>query len=59
MPRFNEETYLELEENYQGFCTKCEEVTRDNTEPDAEGYDCPHCGQNTVIGAMEYLFLYG
>lgn len=43
--------YHEVRGGYEGYCTECEEFTRTQTEPDAEGYDCPACGCNTVIGA--------
>ena len=49
------ETYEEMRDSYQGWCTKCKEITRDCTEPDAEDYDCPECGENTVIGADIFL----
>ena len=45
------EEYPEMSESYQGYCTECEDWTRDCTEPDAEGYDCPVCDAHTVIGA--------
>ena len=50
-----EEDYIDATENYRGWCTGCEEFTRDCTEPDAEGYDCPQCDENTVIGAEDAL----
>ncbi len=43
--------YQEATNNYEGYCENCEEFTRMQTEPDAEGYDCPKCGQHTVMGA--------
>ncbi len=49
------EDYEHATENYEGFCTECKAFTRDETEPDAEGYDCPQCGGNTVIGAEDAL----
>ena len=52
---FDEEEWLEYRESYQGYCTNCEEWTRDQTEPDATDYDCPVCGENSVIGAEMYL----
>ena len=52
---FDEERWLEARAGYEGWCTECEEWTRDCTEPDAEGYDCPVCEENTVIGAEMYL----
>ena len=45
------EEFTDATENNIGFCTSCCAFTRDNTEPDAEGYDCPSCNLNTVIGA--------
>lgn len=47
--------YEDATSTYMGFCTECKEFTRETTEPDAEGYDCPNCGQNTVIGAEDAL----
>ena len=47
--------YEEATELYRGFCTVCEAFTRDETEPDAHGYDCPNCGQSTVVGAEDAL----
>jgi len=44
-------------ENYRGFCIKCKKFTRDCTEPDAEGYDCPKCKGKTVIGAENALVM--
>lgn len=55
MAKFNEEEYLEARDTYLGYCTECKDWTRDSTEPDAEGYDCPVCDQDTVIGADNYL----
>lgn len=49
------EIYEEIRETYEGWCTNCQEVTRDCTEPDAQGYDCPDCEENTVIGADIFL----
>lgn len=38
--------------NYQGWCVKCEDWTRDSgTEPDAVDYECPVCECNTCVGA--------
>lgn len=50
------EIYNDMRESYQGWCMgECQEVTRDCTEPDAEGYDCPECGEDTVVGADIFL----
>lgn len=38
-----------------GWCTECNEFTRDMTEPDAEGYKCPVCDGMTVMGAENAL----
>ena len=38
-----------------GWCTNCLSFTRDETEPDAIGYDCPRCDDTSVIGAEEAL----
>lgn len=41
----------------KGWCTHCRKFTRDSTEPDAEGYDCPKCNNNTVMGAENALIV--
>ena len=47
--------YEDATGNYLGWCTVCEEFTREHTEPDAEGYDCPKCEGLTVVGAEDAL----
>ena len=42
---------------YQGWCPNCEDFTREGTEPDAEGYDCPECEENIVVGAENALVM--
>ena len=43
--------YRDAVESYMGWCSECRAFTRDCTEPDAVGYDCPDCGQGGVVGA--------
>ena len=50
-----EATFHEMEDQSMGWCTICKDWTRFQTEPDAEGYDCPDCERNTVIGALNWL----
>jgi len=50
--------YLDERESYGGYCVECQDFTRENTEPDAQGYRCPVCGQDTVMGA-ELAFMTG
>ena len=45
-----EAEFHEASGSMQGWCTGCKELTRDMTEPDAEDYDCPKCGEDTVMG---------
>lgn len=47
--------YEQARNDYLGWCSTCEEFTREATEPDAEGYDCPKCEGLTVIGAENAL----
>jgi hypothetical protein len=47
--------YQEAVDSYMGWCPACKKFTRDTTEPDATGYDCPVCKENVVVGAEEAL----
>ncbi len=49
--------YIEATEDYYGWCTLCMAFTRECTEPDAEGYDCPECYGDTVVGAEQALLM--
>lgn len=53
----SEQEYLEATESNSGYCTTCKEFTSDFAEPDAEGYTCDVCGNNTVCGAEQALIL--
>ncbi len=44
----NEEMYC------QGICCKCGD-TQSGVEPDAEGYTCETCGENSVMGFEDAL----
>ena len=35
---------------YDGFCETCNDFTGMGVEPDAMGYECPACGQPTMMG---------
>jgi len=52
-----EADYFDAVSNYIGYCTKCEDFTRECTEPDAEHYDCPECDGMTVCGAEQAMLL--
>lgn len=51
------EEVMENDEMMMGYCTECEDWTRDCCEPDAREYDCPDCEENTVYGAQELLIM--
>lgn len=51
----DEAELMYAEENNMGYCTSCEEFTRECTEPDAENYSCPVCEKHTVQGVLNYL----
>jgi len=57
MTQVSEIEYREATYNYVGFCPDCAEFTRDGTEPDAEGYDCPSCGGSNVLGAEQAMIM--
>ena len=43
--------FQDMCDSLYGYCTTCGDFTRDSTESDAQDYDCPQCGENTVMGA--------
>jgi len=53
--KVSEQKYLDARDGYYGWCPICGEFTRECTEPDAEDYDCPECGQNVVVGADQAI----
>ena len=54
--KITEANYLEEADMMSGYCTECDEITRNCTEGDAEGYECPECENETVIGMGEALY---
>lgn len=49
--QMSEDEYQEHVDSYDGYCTRCDAVTRDGmTEPDAERYHCDECGGKTCMG---------
>lgn len=55
VPVVTEEDLAKAMRDYIGWCPTCGEFTRDCTEPDATGYDCPVCEGNDVCGAEQAL----
>jgi hypothetical protein len=53
--RVSQSDFEEMADSFMGWCTGCKSFTRDTTEPDAEDYDCPVCGDLTVMGAENAL----
>lgn len=46
--------YNALCNQYCGICLNCEEID-DGIEPDAEGYKCPCCDSDSVMGIEQAL----
>jgi len=57
MAFLTEEEYLENSNAFMGYCTECKDFTEDEVEPDAEGYDCPDCENQTVLGTEQALLM--
>jgi len=55
--KVSEHDYLEARDSYFGWCPNCCAFTRECTEPDAEGYDCPECEKNVVVGADQAILV--
>jgi len=50
--RVQTEDYVDAIAQDLGWCTVCQDFTRDCTEPDASDYDCPQCDNpHSVMGA--------
>lgn len=49
------EDYELAVEEHKGYCTECNKLTADRVEGDAEGYDCPECENETVMGIENAL----
>lgn len=43
--------------DYDGLCLACWQWTSGGVEPDACGYECPECGEHTVIGAEDAMLM--
>ena len=56
--KMTEHQLMELDNENAGYCHHCDEVTRDSgVEPDAEGYECPKCGEFAVMGMQQAVLL--
>ena len=54
-----EERYVQLTNDYAGYCTHCNKITEESgVEPDAMHYVCPVCEKNTIYG-VEQAFIAG
>lgn len=48
--------YNEAVSSYAGYCTSCDEITEwSGVEPDAEGYECPECGEDILMGVEQAM----
>lgn len=43
------EEFEDANNGYMGICLNCSEF-REETEPDAENYECDYCGEEMVMG---------
>jgi Zn finger protein HypA/HybF involved in hydrogenase expression len=57
MKKITQKRFETAMEKYEGWCTTCCRFTRNQTEPDAEEYDCWKCNGKTVMGAEQALLL--
>lgn len=59
MKSMTEFEFRQHEEEYNGYCVRCRDITRfGGTEPDAEEYPCEECGKTEVIG-MHWALMMG
>ena len=55
MKTMTEREYVEHNNNSDGICTECFEISDGGCEPDAENYECEHCGCKAVTGIENAL----
>ena len=55
--KLTEAEYHEMVDGHWGLCIVCKSFTREQTEPDAEGYTCPDCEGDCVVGAENALVM--
>lgn len=55
MKTITESEYHEHVENHDGLCVECFEIQDGGCEPDAENYECEHCGSKSVMGIENAL----
>jgi hypothetical protein len=53
---FTLEDIQRADDDQAGFCLACGNMQY-NCEPDARNYTCEACGQDTVFGASELVFM--
>jgi hypothetical protein len=53
--RFTADEYTVLHQEDAGLCVSCGQVQGWGIEPDAEDYECEHCGEYAVLGMEEAL----
>ena len=54
-PTVTAEEYSQAVNARMGWCLQCQSFTREETEGDAEGYNCPECCRDVVVGAENGL----
>ena len=55
--RLTESEFRSADNDMQGYCTHCQDITGDSCEPDARKYECPVCERRTVYGMQEALLM--
>jgi hypothetical protein len=55
--KLSKEEYLELSEDYSGYCSTCDDTTIDSVEPDAYDCHCPVCNGYTGMGLENALLI--
>lgn len=54
--RLTEAEFQQFDNENAGYCSTCDEVTKDScVEPDAEDYECPKCGDFSVMGMQRAI----
>lgn len=55
--KMTSDQFEEHQADLSGYCSECDAITTSDVESDAQDYECPECGNNTVMGVDQALLM--